>query len=425
MEAQAYFQLFNPLIFLLFAAGFLSIYASKHKTPATLWIGLSYICGAFAFLVDFFRNALPDLFGVLASNGLYTATAILFVIGISQRYGAKTPWAYLALIVSCIGGAFAYFLIFNPDMWARAFSTNIGIGVIFSLGLMSIHSRVKRPIDKIIYTVYAGMCMQLFLRPFVVKSMSSDPLTLETYTTSLFYTSLHLIVGVFSITLGMLLLISICIEIINHLHKMSVTDALTNIMNRRGFEEQSNKILQHADAKKRPVAIILADIDYFKSVNDRYGHAFGDKVIARMGDIFQQYHVDGHVAGRLGGEEFALVLVDTPLAEAKKIATDLRQTFANSMFDDIDEDIRFTVSVGVVQRQKNEHLLQSLSRADQALYRAKKTGRNKVVCETDVAVKQLNQAAQKMSSGNKSETKSENKNERRVRRGVRPPPKRA
>jgi diguanylate cyclase (GGDEF)-like protein len=385
-------------MFLMFAGAFLGLYATHPVKRSALWISFSYVAACGAFVIDFFRDSLPDILSTHGSNGLYMLTAVLFVIGITRKYQAKTPWAFLAVATFANMAAFMTFYYVVPDMVLRSIGVNIGNGVIFSLGLFAIRSNLKQWIDKLIFVGYAGMCLQLFIRPFVVRFYAPETLTLETYSSSVFYTSLHLVVGLFALTVGMSLLVSYCLNIFSDLRNRSETDSLSGILNRRGLEEQSLPLTHKADATGNPMCILLADIDNFKRINDTYGHAFGDNVIARMGTIFQQYQTGDNIACRMGGEEFALVLPDMSLKEAREIADDLRLSFANAMFAGAAADESFTASFGVIQRQRCEPLLKAISRADEALYVSKKKGRNRVTCETDAAVGQLRDAADTMAN---------------------------
>jgi diguanylate cyclase (GGDEF)-like protein len=145
-------------------------------------------------------------------------------------------------------------------------------------------------------------------------------------------------------------------------------------LNRRGFEERATRIASKAD--QRPVSLILCDIDNFKSVNDTYGHAAGDAVLSELGGILRQITRDGDIAGRIGGEEFAILLPRCDAAGAFRFAERLRTTLMLADFSAIPAVRRVTASLGIAQRHPREPLWDLVSRADAQLYVAKHAGKN-------------------------------------------------
>lgn len=386
---QSYFQLLNPLIFSLFAAAFLCVSFVSAKARAAAWLSASYALGAAAFTVDFFRNLLPQIVGSMASNILYTATSSAVVIGFCLRYRSTAPVAALILAAG-LGFALYLYLYFSFDgMAARTIGINLVNGAILSIGVVAIARHVSRPIDRLIFVLIVALAAQCFMRPLLLYTFGGEPTSIETYTQSVFFLTLHLIVGVIGIALAVTLLIAFAMETIEDLAQRSTTDPLTGVLNRRGFEEAAAAKLSEADAGATGIAVILADIDHFKSVNDAFGHAFGDQVIARTGALFQGFSHGGRVAGRLGGEEFALLLPAARLDDARNIAEAIRRKFAATTFESAGGAVSFAASFGVSIRQPNEPLFDALSRADEALYLAKDRGRNRVITEADVQASNL------------------------------------
>src|SRR6185436_11318492 len=136
-----------------------------------------------------------------------------------------------------------------------------------------------------------------------------------------------------------------------------------------------------AQRHRRELCVLMLDIDHFKAVNDRHGHAAGDDVLKLISATFAWGLRDADVCGRIGGEEFAVVLPETGLAQAMQTAERLRLTVAKTAVptDHAPEPLRVTVSVGVAALSDGESLDELLARADQSLYQAKRAGRNRVV----------------------------------------------
>jgi len=162
------------------------------------------------------------------------------------------------------------------------------------------------------------------------------------------------------------------------LRVMATIDSLSQLNNRRHFMELSHEHLSRCVRNQLPLSVCMLDIDHFKQVNDNYSHATGDEVIQAVAAIMMQQVRDGDVVGRLGGEEFAVVLADKDLNTALVVAERIRKAVAESSFvSAFDETFQVTISIGIsslANRELNVEVL--LAEADHALYRAKNGGRN-------------------------------------------------
>ncbi|GLR64244.1 sensor domain-containing diguanylate cyclase [Marinospirillum insulare] len=164
------------------------------------------------------------------------------------------------------------------------------------------------------------------------------------------------------------------------LEKQANIDALTGINNRRSFYELAEKELKQAKRKNTPLAVLMLDADHFKKVNDTYGHAIGDLVLKYLANSIKTTLRDVDLSGRVGGEEFAVLLPQTPLQEALEIAERLRKALEACQVPLPEGDsISFTVSIGLAMLTiQEEQFDQLMNKADLALYQAKSQGRNRV-----------------------------------------------
>ena len=153
-------------------------------------------------------------------------------------------------------------------------------------------------------------------------------------------------------------------------------DALTQLLNRRGFDEAMEVAVASAKRRFSALSVIAIDIDHFKSVNDRYGHDTGDAVLKLLALLMKDWFRESDIIGRMGGEEFTVLLVDTDLASAHRVAEQLVQHVAATTFPDVGT---ITISCGVSKLRAAEEGYVTLKRADRALYRAKTDGRNRTV----------------------------------------------
>jgi diguanylate cyclase (GGDEF)-like protein len=161
-------------------------------------------------------------------------------------------------------------------------------------------------------------------------------------------------------------------------HKTAASmDPLTGMFNRRGFAEATSRVIEREANAGRPVTVLIFDIDHFKSINDRFGHAAGDEILKLFAAIVINSLRITDLSGRIGGEEFAALLTCS-LDEAVVVAERVREAFANSGIAVEDGPVDTTVSIGVAGGPAGTELEVLLAAADAALYQAKRGGRNRV-----------------------------------------------
>ncbi|GAA6153608.1 sensor domain-containing diguanylate cyclase [Pseudoteredinibacter isoporae] len=165
----------------------------------------------------------------------------------------------------------------------------------------------------------------------------------------------------------------------------ATTDALTGLPNRRAFDEQVEQELQRAHRYGSECCLAIVDADWFKSVNDRFGHDFGDRVLQCMGQFFSQRLRTTDFVARIGGEEFAVLLPSTSLLSARKLMDELCRRFTTIHFSEQPE-YQVSVSIGLAQWHFDENFAELYQRADRALYQAKQEGRGRV-CHSEKTAK--------------------------------------
>jgi diguanylate cyclase (GGDEF)-like protein/PAS domain S-box-containing protein len=166
------------------------------------------------------------------------------------------------------------------------------------------------------------------------------------------------------------------------LERQATTDSLTGIANRRHFLTTGQKEIDRCKRHGCTLSLLMLDIDHFKAVNDTFGHATGDRAIQAVAQTCCKEMRSTDLAARIGGEEFALLLVETDLNKACSVAERLlAQVKAIELFTENGRSVRFTTSIGVAEcRPQSETLSDLMVRADQALYKAKNMGRNRFEC---------------------------------------------
>jgi diguanylate cyclase (GGDEF)-like protein len=174
---------------------------------------------------------------------------------------------------------------------------------------------------------------------------------------------------------------------LEQIREMAVRDELTGSFNRRHLMEVLSHEKAMADRKSYSFSVCFVDLDFFKTVNDRFGHQAGDEVLKNFARIAGEVVREVDCVARIGGEEFVLVLAGTSQADALRASERLAQGLSSMPVSGKDPAFRITASVGITEYRTNESIQQALDRADSALYEAKRTGRNKaVVAGEDLAL---------------------------------------
>ena len=172
-------------------------------------------------------------------------------------------------------------------------------------------------------------------------------------------------------------------EAVERIEELLNIDSLTGVNNRRHLFDTLTEEINRCSRGNMTFSLLLLDIDNFKKINDTYGHLAGDEILCRIaGDLSEDTRIID-TFGRYGGEEFLMVLPQTPLKGATTKAEKVRRQVESLTFPDIAKDVRITVSIGVAEYRQNEHIDNTLLRADQALYAAKDKGRNRVATEDE------------------------------------------
>ncbi|HET9686982.1 MAG TPA: GGDEF domain-containing protein [Pseudolabrys sp.] len=159
----------------------------------------------------------------------------------------------------------------------------------------------------------------------------------------------------------------------------AMVDPLTGVANRRSFLQDAALIAKRHIGNPRPTAVLLIDLDHFKSINDRFGHAVGDSVLAIFAEAARKSMRGSDLIGRMGGEEFAAILIETSRDKASEVAERIRASFAH-MAQEVDgHRVEATVSIGLVHcLERTLDIAELLTQADHALYYAKERGRNRI-----------------------------------------------
>ncbi len=164
----------------------------------------------------------------------------------------------------------------------------------------------------------------------------------------------------------------------------ATTDPLTGLHNRRHMDAGLARLHERQTKLGADFAVLLIDIDFFKRINDKFGHHRGDAVLVKMGALLRRHLRTGDIVGRWGGEEFICVIADATTQEAVALAERIRLEIGDACVEDGAILLHWTVSIGVTVSNRAETVAETLGAADAALYAAKAAGRNRVICAEDL-----------------------------------------
>ncbi len=169
------------------------------------------------------------------------------------------------------------------------------------------------------------------------------------------------------------------IKLYHEIERIAITDSLTELHTRRYATERFQEELKRSQARGMKLSLLMLDVDHFKTFNDQYGHLMGDQILREVGRLIRESTREIDIAGRFGGEEFCVILPDTDRNGARFAAERIRQAVDASVIKAYDAQVKITVSLGVsTYPEDGAHIEELIDKADWALYRAKREGRNRI-----------------------------------------------
>lgn len=355
-------------------AVFLVFWFYRREPYAYLWwgIGCCFSTGGIFLLAS--RNQIPDFVSIEIANALILVAPGLWWAGVRDINRQKVG---LAALIPCM-----IWIMLVPIPWINEsttyrtalFSFAMAAGFVMiasSLWVNSTKRSIRRPLALLCMLQVALSLARggMALGASVPQNIFEAP---PWFAVSLFQPILSMFV------LSMLGLLVVMEQTEQRLRSAAEIDPLTAALNRRGFLAKGEKALELAAREKQNVGLILFDLDHFKSINDRYGHLAGDDVLATFVALAKGLLRPTDILGRMGGEEFAIILPGADEDSARCVAERIRSTFNKRVFDHGGIAVRASVSAGIaVHPAETARLNHLISKADEALYKAKAAGRNR------------------------------------------------
>jgi diguanylate cyclase (GGDEF)-like protein len=368
----------NLVVAGLLAAAFLMISTYERTRVPGRWLGAAYLLGMAYFLAEasipFFTDAkLP----VVVAFAAFLAATAAFNVGIARKYGIAVPWRLFVglFVVSLVAVTLVQDLPRHSFTRMMTYQSPYVVMQAIGAGLI-LSAPILLRADRIVAALLGLSALQFLSKPFLAYAVGGWGRNPQAYLTSDYAMISQALGAVFGIAVALGMLVILGRDLITDFAAKSETDTLSGLFNRRGFEERVRQRLTRSAEQNMPVCLVIADLDHFKSINDRFGHACGDRVIEAFATFLREAAAENQVAGRIGGEEFAVLLPATRLAAARLFAEGARSAFASLPVEGLPPGQRFTASFGVAERLPGEDVSDFMQRADEALYSAKRAGRD-------------------------------------------------
>jgi len=383
--------LFDVRTAMLMAAGIttmlalcLAVTLRRYRAPVgqatMLWIR-GTVLQALAWIALSLRGEVPDLVSVLIGNLLICLAYAEYPRALRALHGDAGPWYLPPAIAVWVLLPVVFYTWITPSVPMRTVTTSAVVLILLLLAVREAVCTSPRPwptshrITAVTFLVGAA----ILLVRIVFEATNSQPLTsgiADTPMQSLTfgYLTLAPVIATFGFVL-------MCSETTRaELEKLAATDPLTGVLNRRMLEQLAHSHIAHATRHGHALSVLLLDADRFKDINDAHGHDIGDMVLQSIVRVVQKQLRPGDLIGRLGGEEFVVILSETDAVEATQVAERLRGAVSNLELTEGGEPLALSISIGVATLgDHGPDFPELLRRADRAMYLAKRGGRNQVV----------------------------------------------
>lgn len=381
MTSATFILAINLFAAALLAASFLTLATLGARRSAAHWLAFSYVIGVGYLLVEASIPAFSDpRLPVTTAFAVFLAATIALNIGLAHNYDVAAP--RLAMLLFLAAATVAVYLV--QDLPRQALSRMMAYQLPYAamqavaLGIVWVSKRRKSRLDKILLVVLGLSALQFASKPFLAHALGGWGANPQSYLQSNYAMVSQTMGTIFSLAVALLMLGILMRDALAEAALKSEVDALSRLLNRGAFQSHAGTALRSARKQGVPVSLVLADLDHFKAINDSFGHASGDRVIEVFAGFLRDTVARHHIVGRIGGEEFAILLPGTNLTSARLFAEGIRSAFSALPIDGLPKDNRCTASFGVSELQPEEGLADLMRRADEALYGAKKAGRDQV-----------------------------------------------
>ncbi len=365
----------NFVIAMSFAGVFFAVSQRSRSRAAARWIGLGFAVASLSVPAELVIAYTPFVrSGAMVAFAAVLAGLLLIRIGVGSLYNVATrPLPLAIFFVVCTAIVVAIYDVPRSTLsHSIPYQSPFAISCLLSAVAIA-SSSYRAAVDRwmtFIFTLTGG---QFFLKAYLAATVGAGP-TASDYLHSSYAVISQSLTAVLMVMTGLSLLAVLVLQIMADERSNSEIDSLSSLLNRRGFEKHAEEALRRMPIG--PHSVIFCDIDHFKRVNDTYGHYTGDAVIHAVGQLLADSVPASSVVGRLGGEEFAILLPRVQLDAAMLLAHAIRAAIAVHKGSSIPDTLSITASFGVSTFSERGQFARAMRLADNALYDAKAAGRN-------------------------------------------------
>lgn len=366
--------------------GLLGSLLRAGKPGIAEWFGAN-LAVVLALPLILLRGNIPDSLSVVVANVVLALGGAAYYAGCARFLGRRPQWPILLAGVAAVGVAVIYWRYAVDSIPMRVFSTTL-FSAAFCTALVWMllrHSPAGRPtypyrVTAVIAFVF-GACQLVRGIYFLTLDAASSPSMFATAGSVL----LLVVAAAIMPILSMSAMLMVHDALLADARDAANRDFLTGALSRQGFEALARRHVGRVQRHAGPLALLILDLDHFKRINDTLGHAAGDAVLRAFVQMAQAQLRPTDVLGRIGGEEFALLLPDTDSSSAMHLAERLRKAAAAHVVTAGAQSCSYSISGGVAAWHPGESFDRLSARADRALYDAKHQGRNRI-CVADAGV---------------------------------------
>lgn len=381
MSAELSLSILNPTIAMGVAALVAALYRRWPKHVHLLPLSIAFFQLGLAFIAQDWSASSPHGGINYISNALFFGAVLLACVSALMRVKVQIPVRALAATTLITLSGFMFFALVVPSTLSRVLMVNIAFAVITGLTIQRLLAAgVRTFVDRLFVAGAALGAITALTRAFLYLVQGAGRAPDAPIGHSGYWASILGMTPLMAILIAGVFIFALAHEIVSELQRAADEDHLTGLLNRRGFDRLATTTLK---GRQGGPSVLIADIDDFKQVNDRFGHAAGDRVIASVGAILAQ-HGRSDAAARIGGEEYALFYRDATLDDLREVADDVAAALSRLSIPGLPETYRPTVSIGLYRRAALETLGDMLKLADHALYRAKAGGKNRAAATTSL-----------------------------------------
>lgn len=374
-------HLFNPLITFILAVVFLAAWIKLRSQKYILALSAAYSFVTLGFISNTVLFHYKQFENLTLQHYFFGLGAAFLAASINLRAQlAPKVKSYLFIII--FSGLVSYFILSNGGkMSIFAAISHLSISAIFAMGAMqSRRHRTNLAFESVLFWTFVFSAVLFYLR--TLTHLSPPSMGLNPQASDLAFFTFIIFDALLSLILAITFLIVCMKDLIKEMRSELQTDSLSGLMMREKFERDVKQALIKAQQSNIPISLVISDIDHFKNINDSYGHQVGDMVIARMGQTLLDCLPDGDLAGRIGGEEFCF-LIHGDYERVISIVENIRFAFYNQYYEGIPRSQKISSSLGITDGRSGDKYESMFQRADTALYQAKNSGRDCMICDTN------------------------------------------